>query len=340
MRHMLLLAAALAASLSGLGGAAAQTKEVTFAYQDMLDPYRVLIDQHAIEKATGYKINWRQFGGGGDVIRAMASGDVQVGEAGSSPAAAAASQGVDVEVFWILDDINQAEQLVARDGSGIASVADLKGKRVATPFVSTSHYSLLTALQKAGVNPREVRLLNMRPPEIAAAWERGDLDAAFIWDPVLSRVKQNGRVLVSAGELGAPTFDALVVNRQWAAKNRDFLVTLVRMMAREDAAYRDNQAAWTAGSPEVRAVAKVSGAKPEDVPAAMRSYGFPTLQQQASAAWLGGGKSGGAAKALLDTADFLKSQGRVSEVAPDYSRFVTPDYVDAALAEGAGHGQP
>jgi taurine transport system substrate-binding protein len=37
------------------------------------------------------RINWRQFGGGGDVIRAMASGDVQIGEAGSSPIAAAAS---------------------------------------------------------------------------------------------------------------------------------------------------------------------------------------------------------------------------------------------------------
>ncbi len=121
----------------------AQTKEVTFAYQDMLVPLRTIIESGELEKRTGYKINWRQFGGGGDVIRAMASGVVQIGEAGSSPIAAAASQGQDIKLFWILDDIADAEALVVRNGSGINILKDLTGKKVATPFVSTSHYQLL-----------------------------------------------------------------------------------------------------------------------------------------------------------------------------------------------------
>jgi len=49
-------------------------KTVTFAYQDMMNPWRWVQQSQEIEKATGFKINWRQFGGGGDVIRAMASG--------------------------------------------------------------------------------------------------------------------------------------------------------------------------------------------------------------------------------------------------------------------------
>ena len=73
------------------GAAFAADKEVTFAHQDMITPLRVLMDEGTIEKETGYKINWRKFGGGGDVVRAMASGDVQIGEAGSSPIATAAS---------------------------------------------------------------------------------------------------------------------------------------------------------------------------------------------------------------------------------------------------------
>ena len=90
-------ALAAVASLAVLGPAAlAQTKEVTIAHQDMLDPYRIVMESGELEKATGYKINWRMFGGGGDVIRAMASGDVQIGEVGSSPLTAAASQGQDV----------------------------------------------------------------------------------------------------------------------------------------------------------------------------------------------------------------------------------------------------
>ena len=59
---------ALAANMSAL----AQTKEVTFAHQDMLVPLRTIMESGELEKATGYKINWRMFGGGGDVIRGLA----------------------------------------------------------------------------------------------------------------------------------------------------------------------------------------------------------------------------------------------------------------------------
>ena len=324
-RSLLGSAAALAATAAAASSRAAE-KEVTFAYQDMVVPFRVLMEQGGIEKKTGYKINWRKFGGGGDVVRAMASGNVALGEAGSSPIATAASQGLNIELFWILDDIANAEQLVARNGTGVTSVAGLKGKTVATPFVSTSHYQLMFALKQAGLAPGVVKVINMRPPEIAAAWERGDIDATFIWDPVLSRVKQNGTVLASAAAIakeGRPTFDGLVVDRAWAAANKGFMVEFVKLLAAADAAYARNPAAWTPDSPEVKAVAKWTGAAAAEVPAGMAAYRFPTPAEQISAEWLGGG----AAKALLDTAQFLKEQGRVPEVASDYSRFVTAEYV-------------
>lgn len=310
----------------------AQTREVTFAYQDMLVPLRTVIESGELEKSTGYKINWRQFGGGGDVIRAMASGDVQIGEAGSSPIAAAASQGQDIRLFWILDDIADAEALVVRNGSGINQWKDLKGKKVATPFVSTSHYQLLVGLQLAGVNPKEVNVVNLRPPEIAAAWERGDIDAAFIWDPALSKAKANGKVIASSGSIGKqghPTFDGLVVNAKWAADNEAFVVALVKAVAKADELYRKEGAKWTADSPQIKAIAKWSKADPKDVPAAAALYRFPTPQEQLSTAWLGGG----AAKALANTAAFLKEQGRVQEVKPDYSAFITTSYVRKALGQ-------
>jgi taurine transport system substrate-binding protein len=309
------------------GAAVAADKEVTFAYQDMVTPFRVLMDEGTIEKETGYKINWRKFGGGGDVVRAMASGDVQIGEAGSSPVATAASQGMDIQLFWILDDIANAEQLVARNDANIASVADLKGKTVATPFVSTAHYQLIFALADAGVNPKDVKILNMRPPEIAAAWERGDIDAAFIWDPALSKAKQNGKVLVSAGDLskkGRATFDGIMVDRKWAEANKPFLVKLVKLIAMKDAEYKAK--AWNAESAQVKSIAKLTGAAPADVPGSLAAYRFLSLDEQASSDWLGGG----VAKALADTAKFLKEQGRIPTLAPDYSHFVTDEYVKAA----------
>ncbi len=310
----------------------AQTKEVTFAHQDMLVPWRIVMESGELEKTTGYKINWRMFGGGGDVIKAMASGDVQIGEAGSSPITAAASQGQDVKLFWILDDIADAEALIVRNGSGINSMKDLKGKKVATPFVSTAHYQLMVGMKLEGVDAKGVNVLNMRPPEIAAAWERGDIDATFIWDPVLSKIKGNGKTIATSGSIGAkgfPTFDGLVVNAKWAAANEGFMVALVKALAKADEEYRKDGAKWTADSPQTKAVAKWTKADAKDVPAAMKLYKFPTMQEQLSAAWLGGG----AAKAMTNTANFLKEQGRVQEVKANYGDFVTDVYVKKAMAK-------
>ena len=325
----------LAAAALALGASAAWAqKSVTFAYQDMMNPWRWVQQTGEVEKATGIKINFRQFGGGGDVIRAMASGDVQLGEVGSTGIATAVSQGMDVELFWILEDIASAEALVVRNGSGINSIADLKGKKIATPFVSTSHFQLLYALNKAGIKPTDAQILNMRPPEIAAAWGRGDIDATFIWDPVLSTVKKNGKVLMTSGDVckdGACTFDGLIVTRKFAKENPAFMVALVKAIAKADADFKANPNAWSGSSDKAKAVAKWSGGKLENVPDTMKLYGFPSLQEQASPAWLGGGANGAAAKALTQQANFLKEQGSLTSVAPDYSKAVTTEWVTQAM---------
>ncbi|MBA3777161.1 MAG: taurine ABC transporter substrate-binding protein, partial [Betaproteobacteria bacterium] len=289
----------------------AQQKEVTIGYQDMVVPYRTAQETKELEKVTGYKVNWKQFGGGGEVIKAMASGAVQIGEVGSAGISAAVSRGEPLELFWILDDIGDAEALVVKNGSGINSVADLKGKKIAMPFNSTTHFHTMVALEQAKVNPADVQILNMRPPEVRAAWQRGDIQATFMWDPVLAEAKKDGKVIITSGQIsqqtGKATFDGYVVNKDWARANRDFMVKFVKILAASDDNYRKNQAKWNAGSAEVKAVAKWTGAKPEDVPAGMALYRFPTAKEQASK-WLGGGANSVAAKALAATAAFQLAQ--------------------------------
>ena len=326
--------AGLALSSSIASIAHADTREVVIAYQDMVVPWRYAQATGAVEKATGYKVTYRKLGSGADVIRALASGSVQLGEAGSSPIAAGLSQGVDISLFWILDNINDAEALVARDGSGVSSIAGLKGKKIGVPFVSTSHFHTLVALQNAGVNPSDVKIVNLRPPEVAAAWARGDIDATYIWDPVLAKVKQNGKVLITSGqvarETGKATFDGFVVDRRFARDNADFVARFVKVLASTDADYRAHSATWNAASPQVAAVAKESGANAQDVPASLALYAFPTPAEQASNVWLGGGAQSGAAKSLAATATFLKTQGTIQNVLPDYSVGVDPQFVQHA----------
>lgn len=303
----------------------AQAQTVTIGVQSMFAPWKDAIAQKQFEKATGWDIKWRNFDSGGDVMMAMASGDVQIGVAGSSPIAAAVSRGVDAQLFWILDNIADAEALVVRNGSGIVAPQDLAGKTLAVPFVSTTHFHALFALEQFGLTGK-VKVINLQPSDIPAAWERGDIDAAFIWDPALGRLKQSGHVLLTSGQLtdwGKATFDGLVVDKQFAAANGPGMQAFTQVLQDSTANYVAAPKTWTAESPQVINVAKQSGAKPEEVPPVLALYQFPLARDQAGPAWLGGG----AAKALAATAEFLKAQKKIPALLPDYSAAINPTFV-------------
>ena len=91
-------------------------------------PMQWAAHEHKFSKATGWNVKWRKFGSGSDVIAAMASGDLKISELGSTPLAIAASQGVKLQVFMVDYVIGKAESLIVRNGSGIKTLADLKGK--------------------------------------------------------------------------------------------------------------------------------------------------------------------------------------------------------------------
>jgi taurine transport system substrate-binding protein len=218
------LTGTLLAAFAAQAAAAADT--VRIGYQNEPDPSHAAIVDGAYEKATGDKIEWRKFDSGASVIAALASNAIDIGYAGSSPLAAGVTRGAPIEAFLVAGLIGKAEGLVVRNGSGVNDIKDLVGKKVATPFVSTSHYSLLFALKQAGVDSTKVNVLNLQPPEIAAAFVRGDIDAAYVWDPVLTKAKENGKVLIdSAGvsKLGGPTFVAWITRKDYAAAHPDVL---------------------------------------------------------------------------------------------------------------------
>lgn len=332
-RWMLATAAALSL-VAGLAGPAA-AKDVTVGYQLIYSPWAEPIVAKRFEQETGYTIRWVKFDSGAKVITAMASGQVDIAVAGSSPIAAGASQGIDFELFWLLDDINEAEALVVREGSGIdpKQPQTLKGKTLAVPFVSTTHFHTLFALDTWGLKPGELKILNMQPNQIAAAWERGDIDAAFVWDPALARIKKSGQVMITSGELsakGKATFDGLVAMRPFAAANPEFMAKFVRLIDEANTAYKQQKGKLTADSPVVKANVELLGGDPQGVIEGLALYAYPGAAEQASARWLGGGADGIAVKAITATAEFLKAQGKVDQVLPDYTPFVNPAFATAA----------
>lgn len=316
------------ASLAMLGFAAvtssAAAAEVTVGYQTGIEPAKAALADGLYEKATGAKINWRKFDNGAELVRALASGDVDVANLGSSVAAAGASRKLPLQTFLVAAQLGTSEALVVRNGAGISKPSDLVGKTIAVPFVSTSHYSLLSAFRHWGVDATKVKVINLRISEIAAAWTRGDIHGAYVWEPALGRIKETGKVLATSADVaqwGAPTFDLWVARKPFADKNQAFLRQFAQVSVRAYETFRANPEAYIANAANLQKIARVTGAKPEDVKVLLSGDRFPTAAEQRQL--LGGP----VAKAFGDTAAFLKSQGKLDAVLPTYGAYVTPAFI-------------
>jgi taurine transport system substrate-binding protein len=314
-------------------GVLAESKKVVVGYQTDALPSSVAIADGAFAKATGYDIDFRRFNSGADIFAAIASGDVQIGYVGSSPFAAATSRGLDVKAFYLASISGTDEALVVRNGSGIEKLADLKGKKLAAAPVSTDHYQLLSVLKQENIAEKDAQVFAIPQPDIVAGWNRGDIDAAFVWDPALTEIKKTGKVLLTSKQVadrGAPTFSAWVATAAFAKDNPKFLSSFAGVIDKYSTSFAKDKAAWGPDSDNAKALAKLLGGTPQDQAAALTNLSLLPLDQQASVAWLGGGDKSGVAHILKATAEFLKDQKKITQVAQSYAAYVTPDYLGAA----------
>lgn len=297
---------------------------IVIAYQTGVDPSKIAQANGDYEKNSAQNIAWKKFDAGSDVVNALASGDVVIGNIGSSPFAAAASRDLPIQVFLITAKLGGSEALVVRNKANIQQPQDLIGKTIAVPFVSTTHYSLLSALKHWNIAENQVKIVNLRPPEITAAWERGDIDAAYVWEPALSKAKETGKVLVDSkqvGEWGAPTYDLWVVRKDFAEKNPEFLKSFVKTTLQQIDTYNADPKAFAENTENVEKISKLTGSAPKDIPLLLAGNDYLNAQQQIQAL------SGEFAKNIADTANFLKSQGKVDRVKPDYTDHINVKFI-------------
>jgi taurine transport system substrate-binding protein len=336
--NWILAAAAGALALLSVGAASAADKSVVVGYQTDALPSSVAIANGEFAKTTGFKIDFRRFNSGAEIFAAIASGDVQIGYVGSSPFAAATSRGLDVKAFYLASISGIDEALVVRNGSGINSLADLKGKKLAAAPVSTDHYQLLALIKSQGLTEKDVQVFAIPQPDIVAGYNRGDLDGGFVWDPALTELKKNGKVLVTSKDVadkGAPTFSAWVATAKFAKENPEFLKSFSGVIDKYQTSFVKDPSAWGPDSANAKTLATLLGGTPTDQASALKNLNLLPVDVQISDAWLGGGEKSGLAKILKETAGFLKEQKKISEVLPSYAAFVTPDALIALKKSGS-----
>jgi sulfonate transport system substrate-binding protein len=209
-RRRLLRAAALGAlAASAWPVLADDTKLLRVGFQKGGGLLGLLKAQGRLEKRfgpLGWTISWHEFPAGPQLLEALNAGSVDVGYTGAPPPIFAQAAEKDLVYIGAEPGGPSTESIVVLPASTLHGVAELKGKRVAVQKGSSSHYLLLAALRKAGLEFTEIQPVYLAPADARAAFESGRVDAWAIWDPYLAAVQATLRVRVLAdyGQLLRP----------------------------------------------------------------------------------------------------------------------------------------
>ena len=229
IRKLMLGAVAGAALLAGQA-AVAQVDEITVAYfLEWPMPFQYAKVQGLYEEAMGVKINWVSFDTGTAMSAAMASGDVQLAVSqGVPPFVVATSAGQDLVTLDVAVSYADNDNCVVASGLEIdqSNAAELAGKKVAVPLGTAAHYGFLRQMDHFGVELASLEIVDMAPPDGAAAIAQGAVDMFCGWGGSLRRAKEFGNVLLTGAEkeaLGILVFDVTSAPAGFVAENPDLV---------------------------------------------------------------------------------------------------------------------
>jgi len=201
---------------------------------------------------TPYRVEWSEFGSGNLMVEAANAGALDLAYGSEIPPTFAAVSGARIRLVAVIrGDVNEQTVLVPKD-SPIASIRDLRGKRVGYVRATTTHYYLSRMLAAEGLSLADVQLVNLTPADGAAAFRAGSLDAWAIYGYSVPIARQSGaRVLRTAEGILSGNYPyfiraELAQDPARAAAARDLLDRLRRAMpfiAERPAEYAAAQAA-------------------------------------------------------------------------------------------------
>lgn len=304
---------------------------VTIGTQEMPNDEGIAKAKKLFEKNMGVKIKIVKFDSGKDVNNALKAKSIDFGLQGSTSSALAVATDIPIKVIWIHEVLGDIESLAVRKSDHITNIKQLKGKKIAVPFATTSHYCLLRYLSSQGLSEKDVTLLDMDTNSAYAAWKRGDIDAAWIWQPALQQVLDDGgEILVSNGDAakeGYMTANVEVVRADFAEKHPDLVEKYIKTMIEAQKLYNENE------NDAVSALSEILGLPNNEIKTQIAGATWPTVEEQLSDKYFGASdKKGALAENLLDTAKFLKDQKNITSV-PDKSAFenaIVPEYIEKA----------
>ena len=173
------------------------------------------------QSLPGYKIKYIVFDSGVDANKALMTNSIDFATMGDTNALVALTRNIPAKLFFINEICQTNEELVVKKDLKINNPKELANKKIATPFASTSHLSLLYILDKYKLR-NKVTVLDMDTQNIVAAWKRNQIDAAYTWEPTLSELRKTGSIIVNSKDLmdeGMLTGNVTLVSDKFAKEH-------------------------------------------------------------------------------------------------------------------------
>ncbi len=162
-----------------------------------------------------------------DSLQAMNTGKLDGNSVALSDTLAPLSKGLDQKIVLVNDNSAGGDGVVVKPE--YKSIKDLKGKKVITELGTLEHLLLLTALDKNGMTEKDIDFTNMTVNDAGPAFISGNVDAAVLWEPFLSKAVAEGKgvKLFSSKDTPGLIPDLLVMNGDVVANRRDDVKKIV-----------------------------------------------------------------------------------------------------------------
>jgi taurine transport system substrate-binding protein len=242
------------------------------------------------DEALGVTVNWVAFDTGTAMSAAMASGDVHISVSqGLPPFVVATSAGQNLQILDVAVSYADNDNCVVAEALEIdqSNVADLAGSTVGVPIGTAAHYGFLAQMNHFGVDVSTLNVVDMAPPDGAAAFANGELDMVCGWGGSLRRMMEYGNVLLTGDEkteLGILVFDVTSAPADFVAENPELVEAFLRVTA-------EANAMWASGENTEEMLAVIANDAGMDLEATretIATFVFPTVEEQLSPAWFGG----------------------------------------------------
>jgi len=321
--------ASVATGIAMFAAAQASAKDITVAYfLEWPMPFEYAKQMGTYEKEMGVNINWVSFESGVKMSAAMASGDVHLSVSqGLPPFVVATSAGQDLQILDVAVSYADNDNCVVRSALEIdkSNAGELAGKKVAVPLGTAAHYGFLKQMSHFGVDVASMDVVDMDPPDAAAAIAQGSVDMFCGWGGSLRRALEHGNVLMSGDEktaLGILVFDVTSGPSGWIAENGDLVAKFLKVTADANAMWADeaNHAKM------LPLIAKDAGMDPEATASTMATFTFPSVSDQLGAGWLGGN----AQAFMKGVADVFVQAGSINGALDSYDGAVNTGPLKAA----------